>query len=134
MFRKKTVEKYVTFYKAVDVLNFVPREYTVKRRWALFSDPDRFSHIHRRKLAGLNADEMNGDMFDASIDGEAALMKTWADEQHILHNTLIEHNAGILAGKVNGLNRMLEGFREDLEKIDKSAAELEAIRKGVNND
>lgn len=136
MFRKKKpVEKTVAFHKKVDVLNYIPREYTVSRRWALFSDVDRFTYIYGRKLAKLNnVDEMNGDMFDAYIDSEGDLIKTWGDEQHTHHRKLIVHNAGILRSNRSKLNSLLEHLKEDLAEVDKKTAELEAIRKGENNE
>lgn len=131
--KKKSVEKTVAFRKQVDVLNYVPRDYTVSRRWALFSDPDRFTYVYSRRISKLNADEMNGDMFDASIESEAELMKNWADEQNAHHKTLIEHNTGILAGEITALTRMIGGLKEDLEKVTTNITELEA-KKGVKND
>lgn len=132
--KKKPVEKTVAFHKRVDVLNYIPREYTISRRWALFSDPDRFTYNFSRKLAKLDCDEMNGDMFDAYIDSEGDLIKTWGDEQHTHHRKLIDHNAGILRGNQTKLNSLLEHLKEDLAEVDKKTAELEAIRKGEKND
>lgn len=131
--KKKPVEKTVAFHKRVDVLNYIPREYTISRRWALFSDVDRFAYIHSRKIQKLDCDEMNGDMFDSYIASEAELMKNWADEQHAHHKTLIEHNTGILAGEITALTQMLEGLKEDLEEVNTNITELEA-KKGVKND
>ena len=132
--KKKPVEKTVAFHKRVDVLNYIPREYTISRRWALFSDPDRFTYIYGRKLAKIDVDEMNGDIYDAYIVSEGDLIKTWGDEQHTHHRKLIDHNAGILRGNQTKLNSLLEHLKEDLAEVDKKTAELEAIRKGENNE
>ena len=132
--KKKPVEKTVAFHKRVDVLNYIPREYTISRRWALFSDPDRFTYIYGRKLAKIDVDEMNGDIYDAYIVSEGELIKTWGDEQHTHHRKLIDHNAGILRGNQTKLNSLLEHLKEDLAEVDKKTAELEAIRKGEKND
>ena len=132
--KKKPVEKTVAFHKRVDVLNYIPREYTISRRWALFSDPDRFTYIYGRKLAKIDVDEMNGDIYDAYIVSEVDLIKTWGDEQHTHHRKLIDHNAGILRGNQTKLNSLLEHLKEDLAEVDKKTAELEAIRKGEKND
>lgn len=132
--KKKPVEKTVAFHKRVDVLNYIPREYTISRRWALFSDPDRFTYTYGRKLAKIDVDEMNGDIYDAYIVSEGDLIKTWGDEQHTHHRKLIVHNAGILRGNQTKLNSLLEHLKEDLAEVDKKTAELEAIRKGEKND
>ena len=133
--KKKSVEKTVAFRKQVDVLNYVPRDYTVSRRWALFSDPARFTYVYGRKLQKLNnVDELNGNLFDAYIDSEGDLIKTWGDEQHTHHRKLIVHNAGILRGNQTMLISLIELLKEDLAEVDKKTAELEAIRKGENNE
>ena len=100
----------------------------------MFSDPDRFTYIYGRKLAKIDVDEMNGDIYDAYIVSEGDLIKTWGDEQHTHHRKLIDHNAGILRGNQTKLNSLLEHLKEDLAEVDKKTAELEAIRKGEKND
>ena len=121
-------EKTVSFKKHLEVLNYVPIDFRFTRRWVLFSDLSRFISRIEKRLEDTNADEFNSNMFDSEIAAEEQLMKESAAHQKTLHTTIVEHNADILRGEIEGLNSLKGFLKTDLDELDKMITEFESIK------
>lgn len=125
----KGTEKTVSFSKTIEVLNYTPIEYRLTKRWAEFSDIDKFEDRYTKKIKGLDVDEMCGELYDSEILMEAALMKASAAEQQIHHKSLIQHNKGVFKEDLEKLNRLLADLENDLTNLDREIERLKSLQK-----
>ena len=111
----------------IDILNYVPIDYTYTQKWANFNDTAEayFEDI----IARTSIDELNCRMFDPLIDAEATDMIANAKEQYTHHLRTVHSEAGVLEGQIQKANDKLEILKADEKRFDEEINALLRIMK-----